>query len=109
MKLDITYERVVLTLIAVFLFLNLLEEKHGTPAADSKILPVKMASSRNKANYAVVPVNADGSIDVRIVGSTDAIDVNVERISTNDKLDVHLKSAEIYSLNYAGPIEVKIK
>ena len=78
--------------------------------ADSARLPVKMTSYRyEEKNYAVVPINADGSIDVRIVGSTDAIDVDIEKISTNDKLDVHLKSAETYSLNYAGPIEVKIK
>ena len=110
MKLNITYERVVLTLIAGLLFLNLPDLKERTTVADSAHLPVKMTSSRyEEKNYAIVPINADGSIDVRIVGSTDVIDVDIEKISTNDKLDVHLKSAETYSLNYAGPIEVKIK
>jgi hypothetical protein len=110
MKLNITYERLVLTIIAGLLYLNLSELKDRAPVTDTTRLPVKMASSRDEEkNYAVVPINADGSIDVRIVGSTEVIDVDIEKISTDEKLDVHLKSAETYSLNYAGPIEVKIK
>jgi hypothetical protein len=110
MKLNITYERVVLTLIAGLLYFNLSEMKDRAAVPEATRLPVKMASSRyEKKNYAVVPINADGSIDVRIVGSTEIIDVDIERVSTSEKLDVHLKSAETYSLNYAGPLEVKIK
>lgn len=110
MKLSITYERIVLTLIAGLLFLNLQELRQRTTAGNAAPPPVKMTSTRyEEKGFAVVPVNADGSIDVRIIGSSEPIDVDIERISTSEKLNVHLKSAETYSLNYAGPLEVKVK
>lgn len=97
MKNHITYERVVLTLIAGLLLLNFLEARNNQAQFETNKLPAKFASlnAANK-NFAIVPVNEDGSIDVRIKSSMETIDVNIE-------------SADSYSLNYAGPIEVKIK
>jgi hypothetical protein len=56
---------------------------------------------------AIVPLNPDGSIDVRVKGVDDVIDVNIEEIDTYDKLNVHIKSADNYALQNAGPVKVK--
>ena len=46
MKLNITYERVVLTLIAGLLYFNLSEMKDRAAVPEATRLPVKRASSR---------------------------------------------------------------
>ena len=81
MKTD-TYTKIVLTIIAIALTLNLLK---------STITPVK-AENRNFVN---VPINPDGTISVRI------------KQMPKDLIDVNIASASKYSLYDAGPIEVK--
>ena len=110
MKKTITYERVVLTIIAGLLFLNFLEVRYNQTQFEPNKLSAKFASwDSTIKDFAIVPVNDDGSIDVRIKGSAETLDVNIEEVSTSDKLNVNLKSSDSYSLNYTGPIEVKIK
>lgn len=110
MKTHITYERVILTLIAGLLLLNFMEVRKSQTRFDQTQLSARLASWQSAArNFAIVPVNEDGSIDVRIKNTMETINVNIERVSTTDKLNVNLKSADVYSLNYAGPIEVRVK
>lgn len=54
---------------------------------------VKKASFTSGQNFAILPVNADGSIDVNLK-STDVIDVNIEEVSG-------------YSVYRKVPVEVK--
>lgn len=110
MKKTITYERVILTLIALLLFLNFMEDRNHPNHVEPDKLSAKFASWNSiDKSFAIVPVNADGSIDVRIKSSMETINVNIDKISTSDKLNVHLKSSDSYSLNYAGPLEIKTK
>ena len=52
---------------------------------DLKLLPNK--------NYGVIPVNADGSINVNLKSST-TMDVNIRNIRTSDEMPVVIKSNE---------------
>ena len=45
------------------------------------------------AMYGLVPINEDGSVNVRLI-SSDEIDVNISDISTYDELNVTLKEIE---------------
>jgi len=56
---------------------------------------------------ATIPVNDDGSINVKIV-SSDVIDVNIENISTRDKLNVNISELGGGFVRYNGPLNVKI-
>lgn len=82
MKTDL-YTKIVLTVIAVVLTVNLLKSSITPAMADSK-------------KYAAVPVNADGSINVKLIKGNSTIDVNIESIEGS-------------AFNYVEPLEVKIK
>ena len=82
MKTDL-YTKVILTIIALALSANVIKGLI-TPA---------MADDRK---FATVPVNTDGSINVKLVKGSGTIDVNIESVD-----------ATAFSL--AEPIEVKVK
>ena len=80
----------------------------------------EVASPNRYGNYALVPVNEDGSIDVRI-SSADELDVNItgidtfdemevtiEGINTRDELDVNLDEIGGSYVSSGGPIKVEI-
>jgi len=81
MKTD-AYTKIILTIIAIVLTLNLLK---------SAITPAK---AENKG-FVSVPVNPDGTINVRI------------KQSPKDVLDVNIETTAINAFRYAGPLEVK--
>jgi outer membrane murein-binding lipoprotein Lpp len=83
MKTDI-YTKVVLTIIAVVLTINLLKGTITQAKADSK-------------NYVSVPLNADGTLNVRI------------KQMPKDVLDVNIETTAVNAFMYAEPIQVKIK
>ena len=102
MKTDF-YTKFMLTIIAVCLILLTLQT--------IDIFPKAYAGSLNtapleKANYALVPVNPDGSINVNIKNNT-PMNVNVTKISTSDDLDVNV--VEIGGTSVYGAIPVKNK
>ncbi|WP_183564452.1 hypothetical protein [Mucilaginibacter sp. SP1R1] len=82
MKTDL-YTKIVLTVIAVALSANLIKSTINPAMADSK-------------HYATVPVNADGSINVKIAKAGDVLDVNI-------------KSVAPYAFSYCDAIPVKNK
>lgn len=102
MKFD-KFTKVILTVIAVNLSVLTLKELSIIPEAHADDLkePVQLVENQK---YGLVPVNADGSITVRL---SNKVDVNLVDINTADKLNIHLKSSDSYSLNNAGPLEVK--
>ena len=102
MKVD-KFTKVILTVIAVNLSILSLKELSIIPKAHADELdePVELVHTQK---YGMVPVNEDGSITVRL---SDRVDVNLVDINTSDKINVHLKSSDSYSLNHAGPLEVK--
>lgn len=72
MKTDL-YTKIILTIIAVVLTINLFKGTIGTAKADDK-------------NYVKMPVNANGTVDVRIV------DCSLSLTGQNDPLPVKVVS-----------------
>jgi hypothetical protein len=83
MKTD-TYTKVILTIIAIVLTLNLLKSSVTPAKADSK-------------TYSTVPVNPDGTINVRI------------KQAPKDVLDVNIETTAVHAFMYAEPITVKVQ
>jgi hypothetical protein len=81
MKTDL-YTKVILTIIAVALTLNLIKSSITPAMADNK-------------KYVTLPVNPDGSINV-----------NINKM--NETMDVNIKNVERGALYYVSPIPVKI-
>lgn len=104
MKAD-RYTKTVLTVIAACLVINTLKEIDILPkayAADKLTLPAPAP------NYAVVPLNPDGSITVKNVNTTPT-DVNIVGIRTSDELDVNVNLEKIGGYSTYGEIAVKVK
>ena len=104
MKTD-RYTKIVLTVIAACLVINILEKIDIMPKAyangsDKNIAPA--------SNYAVVPINEDGSINVS-VKSAAPMDVNLVKISTSDDLDVNVNLEKIGGRYVYGEIPVTVK
>lgn len=104
MKTD-RYTKVVLTVIAACLVINILEK--------IDIMPKAYASGDGEptsvgSNYAVVPLNEDGSISVSLT-NTAPMDVNIVGIRTNDDLDVNVNLQKIGGYSTYGEIPVKVK
>ena len=106
MKLDL-YTKSILTVIAICLTINVLKDFDIMPKAyaneplknEQKLLPNK--------NYGLIPVNADGSIDVNIKSSSE-MDVNISNISTSDELDVNIDEIGGGFVSHGGPIKVDV-
>lgn len=81
MKTDL-YTKIILTIIAVALTLNLVKSSITPAMADTK-------------KYVTLPVNADGSINV-----------NINKI--NETMDVNIKGVDRGAFYYVAPIPVKV-
>ncbi|WP_299767326.1 hypothetical protein [uncultured Dokdonia sp.] len=118
MKTDL-YTKSILTVIAIALSIIVLK--------DISIIPEAHATSANSdipvvnSSYGLIPVNEDGSINVRLV-STEQLDVNIKnidtydelrvdlrRINTSDELDINIDEIGGGWISSGGPIPVKIK
>lgn len=117
MKFSTIYQNSVLSLILICLVVIIIQNQNDTNSAKGVSYPdinqspktiLTNNTSSNFNNFALVPVNEDGSINVKVLEVSNTLDVNIEDISTSDKLNIHLKSSDSYSLNYAGPIEVEV-
>lgn len=117
MKTDV-YTKVVLTVIAIALSaivlrdMDIIPEAHATSDAKMPIV---------NTNYGLIPVNEDGSINVRFM-NTEELDVNIRnidtydelrvdlrRINTSDELDINLDEIGGGWLSNGGPIPVRIE
>ena len=101
MKTD-TYTKTILTIIAGCLVILVLKTENVFPQARA----TETKTTLSPLNYKLVPVNEDGSINVRLTPSQ-TIDVNIENISTSDQLDVNI--TEVGGYNTWGALPVKIK
>lgn len=93
MKID-TYTRIILTVIAINLCIITVNQLNLVSVAQAG--QEKAVYSLPTANYGIMPLNEDGTVDV-----------NIKSFSTGGIIDVNIK--EIGGYSTYGEIEVKIK
>ncbi len=103
MKTDF-YTKAVLTVIAFCLTIIVLKQVDIIPNA---FAGTPKSNLNTNMNYGLVPLNADGSIDVNIKSNSSTVDVNIVDISTSDELDVNID--EVGGFSTFGTVLVKIK
>jgi hypothetical protein len=105
MKSDL-YTKSILTVIAICLTINVLKDFDIMPKAyaveNKSNLENKLNAMPNK-NYGLIPVNADGTIDVNIK-SSETMDVSIRDIDTYDNLGIEI---EYVSGNVKVPVVIK--
>lgn len=105
MKTD-RYTKIILTIIAFCLVVNMLNNFDIMPKAYANApLPAAMPPVP-ETKYGLVPLNADGSINVTLKNA-EAMDVNIVGIRTFDELDVNID--EVGGSSVFSEIPVKIK
>lgn len=85
MKTDV-YTKTVLTVIAVCLVVIVFRDADLIPKAYA-VSPGAIMPPDPAVKYGIVPINPDGSVNVKIV---DKLDVNIVGINTWDELDVNI-------------------
>ena len=94
------YTKSILTVIAFCLVIIVLRDLPIIPSVQAGTSP---ASTSIKApNYGLIPINEDGSINVRIRNSEE-LDVNIKNIDTYDELRV-----DLYSVSTSDEVDVNI-
>lgn len=76
MKIDF-YTKAVLTVIAICLTIIVLKQVDIIPNAYAETPKTNLNAN---VNYGLVPLNADGSIDVNIISNSSVMDVNIEEV-----------------------------
>jgi len=115
------YTKAVLTVIAICLLvltakqLNLISEAYAYAEGSEDL------SSLREIEYGIVPMNEDGSINVKLIHSneldvnivgvntTDELEVEVVEFDSNDVVDVNIKEIGNSSVSTGGPIPVEIE
>jgi hypothetical protein len=119
MKTDM-YTKVILTIIAVCLTINVVKEIDLVPTA---IASEKSNTPEISTKYQLVPVSEMNTMDVRIVdintydelnvniksiNSYDEMKVNIKSIDTQDELDVNIDEVGGSFVSSGGPIKVDL-
>lgn len=91
MKTD-KYTKIVLTVIAICLVINIVKEFNIVPSAYANEGKATLAPE----GFKLVPINTAQVMDVRIVdiNTSDELNVNLKRVSTYDPIKVNLKKIE---------------
>lgn len=100
MKTDL-YTKAVLTVIAVCLAIIVFKQVGFMPCALAN-------STVSDLNYGLVPLNANGTIDVNIKSSSAKLNVNIVDINTATKLNVSLLKVEPFAF-FSCTVPVKMK
>jgi hypothetical protein len=112
MKANQLYLNILLTIISIALLLIIYQNQLilNRPViiqnqAQSQPSAATQVKNQMQGRYAIVPVNADGSIDVRLKSSGETLDINISRISTSDELDINIDEIGNYSVSGELPIK----
>lgn len=70
MKAD-RYTKIILTIIAACMVINVIEKFNVMPKAYANETTEKPANTIPATNYGIVPLNEDGSINVKMTAPTD--------------------------------------
>lgn len=82
------YTKIILTIIAFCLVVNTLDKLDIMPKAYANApTPNMTPTSPEIAKYGLVPLNEDGSINVKTISP---MDVNITGVRTNDELKVNV-------------------
>lgn len=103
MKND-NYHKVILTIIAACLTFNVFKDLDIIPHAHANSTVNNSIEQHLKT--IMVPLNEDGSINVRLK-DTPTLDINITDISTLDDIDANIEEVGGYSTY--GTIDVNIK
>jgi len=92
MKTD-NYTRVILTIIAVCLTINVVKDFKLVPSAHAS---EKKTTPEVSSEYKLVPVSQNNTMDVRIVdiSTYDELNVNLKSVDTYDEVKVNLKGID---------------
>ena len=119
MKTD-NYTKVILTIIAVCLTINVVKDINLIPTVQAS---EKEVSSEISTKYQLVPVSEMNTMDVRIVDintydelnvniksidSYDEMKVNIKSIDTSDELDVNIDEVGGSYVSSGGPLKVEM-
>lgn len=113
MKTDI-YTKTVLTIIAVCLTFNVLQDLELVPkayAADVEISEAnKLTTPMETIDVRIVDINTYDELNVNLksVDTYDEVKVNLKSIDTSDELDVNIDEVGGSWVSSGGPIKVKI-
>ncbi len=112
MKTD-SYTKCITTIIAICLVIIVIRD----------IDPISRvhANDNHTMRYGIIPVNPDGSINVRIhtsdeinvnirnIDTYDKLKVDLTTISTRDELDINIDEIGGSSVSSGGPMKVKVE
>lgn len=104
MKTD-TYTRFLLTVIAFCL--TILTFQRVEWIGEAKAGNPEGPHDRYVPEYAILPLNEDGSVSVKL--SSDEINVNIVGIQTSDELDINIDEIGGGYVSHGGPITVEIE
>ena len=119
MKTD-NYTKIILTVIAVCLTLNVIQNLDIIPSAHAANNDI----DKSEIEYHLVPVMPNQVMDIRIVdiNTSDEMNVNIKSVDTYDEFKVNLKSIDTTDeldvnidevggswVSSGGPIKVKIE
>lgn len=117
MKTD-RYTKIVLTIIAFCLVVNTFEKLDILPKAYANTPSSTPALPLSEPRYGLVPLNADGSINVKTVSpmdvnitgirTSDDLEVNVSGINTSNSLNVNVNLDKIAGSSAYGGLPVKV-
>ncbi len=114
MKTDL-YTRTVLTVIAVCLTFNVLQQLDLVPSAyaSEKEAPLKLdlPAFTETIDVRIVDINTYDELNVNLksVDTYDEVKVNIKSIDTSDELDINIDEVGGSWVNSGGPIPVTIK
>jgi hypothetical protein len=102
MKTDL-YTKVVLTVIAGCLTVLVMAQFDLIP----DVTAANTLSTGMATDYALVPVNPDGTIDVNVTGMFETIDVRLVDINTTDELEVNIEEVDGRSITRSVPVSMQ--
>jgi len=120
MKADL-YTKIVLTIIAICLSINVVQQLDIIPKAYAA---TTTPDAEISTQYRLVPINEFETMDVRIVDintydelnvnlksvdTYDEVKVNIKSIDTSDELDVNIDEIGGGWVSNGGPIKVKVE
>lgn len=110
MKTD-TYTKVILTIIAVALTVQVVKDFNIIPkayATANKHILLPSHAATNTLDVRIVDINTYDALNVTLkdINTTDNLNVNLRRIETSDELDVNLDEIGGAWVPNGGPIKV---